>query len=122
MKALVLAPHPDDEINIAGSTIINLIRAGVEVFVAYSTNGDFNVPADIRAAEAVKALSILGVERDHIIWLGYGITAPASRMSFTQTRRRNLPQGTLRLMRPMVLNRGVIRVTRGKIFFPISNR
>ena len=74
MKALVLAPHPDDEINIAGSTIINLIRAGVEVFVAYSTNGDFNVPADIRAAEAVKALSILGVERDHIIWLGYGDT------------------------------------------------
>ena len=74
MRALVLAPHPDDEINVAGSTIIRLIRSGVEVFVAYSTNGDFNVPADIRADEAIGSLNILGVDRDHIIWLGYGDT------------------------------------------------
>lgn len=74
MRALVLAPHPDDELNVAGSAVIQLLRAGVEVFIAYSTNGDFNQPADLRAAEAVKALSILGVDRDHIIWLGYGDT------------------------------------------------
>lgn len=74
MRALILAPHPDDEINVAGSIIIQLIRAGVEVFVTYSTNGDFKQPADLRAAEAIKALSILGVERDHVMWLGYGDT------------------------------------------------
>ena len=74
MRALILAPHPDDEINVAGSTLIRLIRSGAEVFVAYSTCGDFNQPADLRAEEAIKALSILGVERDHVIWLGYGDT------------------------------------------------
>ena len=74
MRALILAPHPDDEINVAGSTIICLIRSGVEVFVAYSTNGDFDRTAEIRADEAIASLKILGVERDHIIWLGYGDT------------------------------------------------
>lgn len=74
MRALVLAPHPDDEINVAGSTIIRLLRSGAEVFVAYSTNGDFDRAADLRAEEALESLSILGVDRDHIIWLGYGDT------------------------------------------------
>ncbi len=74
MRALILAPHPDDEINVAGLTIISLVRAGVEVFVAYSTCGDFDRAAELRAEEAIESLSILGVERDHIIWLGYGDT------------------------------------------------
>ena len=73
-KVLILAPHPDDEINVAGAMIINLKRARAEVFVAYSTNGDFGVDASIRSREATNALSILGVKRDHIIFLGYGDT------------------------------------------------
>lgn len=74
MKVLVLAPHPDDEINVAGSRIISLVRSGAEVFVAYSTDGDFDQPADLRAREAIESLKILGVDRDHIVWLGYGDT------------------------------------------------
>ena len=49
MRALILAPHPDDEINVAGSTIIRLIRSGAEVFVAYSTCGDFDRTEELRA-------------------------------------------------------------------------
>ena len=74
LKILVLAPHPDDEINVAGSVIVTFSRLGAEVFVAYSTNGDFNQSADLRAAEALRSLEILGVARDHVIWLGYGDT------------------------------------------------
>ena len=71
-RALILAPHPDDEINIAGNMILTLAAAKAEIFVAYSTNGDFDQSAEIRAREAVNALKILGVPRERIIFLGYG--------------------------------------------------
>ena len=73
-RVLILAPHPDDEINVAGNMILNLAAAKAEIFVAYSTNGDFENSADVRAKEAVDALKILGVPRDKIIFLGYGDT------------------------------------------------
>ena len=71
-RVLILAPHPDDEINIAGNMILTLAAAKAEIFVAYSTNGDFEVSAETRAQEAVDALKILGVPQDKIIFLGYG--------------------------------------------------
>ena len=71
-RVLILAPHPDDEINIAGNMILTLAAAKAEIFVAYSTNGDFEQTAEVRAQEAVDALKILGVPSDKIIFLGYG--------------------------------------------------
>ncbi len=71
-RVLVLAPHPDDEINVAGNMILNLAAAKAEIFVAYSTNGDFEQKADVRAREIVESLKILGVPREKIIFLGYG--------------------------------------------------
>ena len=71
-RILILAPHPDDEINIAGNMILNFSAAKAEIFVAYSTNGDFEKKAEVRAQEAVDALKILGVPSDKIIFLGYG--------------------------------------------------
>ncbi|MBR2520480.1 MAG: PIG-L family deacetylase [Selenomonadaceae bacterium] len=71
-RVLILAPHPDDEINVAGNMILNLSAAKAEIFVAYSTNGDFEISADVRAQEAVDALKILGVPAEKIIFLGYG--------------------------------------------------
>ena len=73
-RVLILAPHPDDEINVAGNMILNFTTAKAEVFVAYSTNGYFDTTAEVRADEAVNALKILGVPRDKIIFLGYGDT------------------------------------------------
>ena len=71
-RILILAPHPDDEINIAGNMILTLAAAKAEIFVAYSTNGDFEQKAEVRTQEAVDALKILGVPRENIIFLGYG--------------------------------------------------
>lgn len=82
-RVLVLAPHPDDEINVAGNMILTLAVAKAEIFVAYSTNGDFEVSADVRAQESVEALKILGVPRENIIFLGYG---DAHKLSDTQTQ------------------------------------
>ena len=70
-RVLILAPHPDDEINIAGNMILNLAAAKAEIFVAYSTDGGLEVPAEIRAQEAIDALKILGVPREKIIFMGY---------------------------------------------------
>ena len=73
-RVLIHAPHPDDEINVAGNMILTLAAAKAEIFVAYSTNGDFEQSAAVRAQEAVDALKILGVPRERIIFLGYGDT------------------------------------------------
>ena len=72
-RALVLVPHEDDEINLAGSLMYDLRRKGVEVFCAFTTNGDYSFCAETRMKEAAASLHILGVRR--IIFLGYGDTS-----------------------------------------------
>ena len=71
-KVLVIVPHEDDETIVAGNLIYNLTSAGAEVYVLYTTNGDWNVSADVRSEEAAEALALLGVPRTHIWSLGYG--------------------------------------------------
>ncbi|MBC7093535.1 PIG-L family deacetylase [Candidatus Bipolaricaulota bacterium] len=89
-RVLVVAPHPDDEVLALGGTIANMVREGQEVLIVFLTNGDANRAAkrlftlnplhravDYRALgyrrqkEAVRALSILGVPKSRLIFLGY---------------------------------------------------
>ena len=39
-KALVVAPHPDDEINLAAQLIIELQKQFIDRYILYTTNGD----------------------------------------------------------------------------------
>lgn len=71
VKVLVLVPHQDDEINVAGNTIKNFNDLGAEVHVCYSTNGDYVLPAEVRIGEAVAALKVLGCLKENIHFLGY---------------------------------------------------
>ncbi len=72
-KALVLAPHPDDEINIAGQVIPRLLDAGVDCTICFSTNGDYYPwDAKLRYSETMRAAAVLGVPSDHVWFLGYG--------------------------------------------------
>ena len=71
VKVLVLVPHQDDEINVAGNNIKNFNDFGAEVHVCYSTNGDYVLPAEVRIGEAVAALKILGCLKENIHFLGY---------------------------------------------------
>ncbi len=72
-KVLVLAPHPDDELLIAGALIYTLIKKKYDITVAYFTNGDSSADQGvIRMNEAMEALKILGVRESNIIFLGYG--------------------------------------------------
>lgn len=79
---VVIAPHPDDESLGCGGAIALLRRFGCPVralMVSDGTRSHPNSPSypaprlrDVREAEAVAALSILGVEQNDIIFLRYG--------------------------------------------------
>ncbi len=71
-RVMIIVPHQDDEINLAGGVIEEYLRYGSEVYVVYATNGDVSVPAEQRLNEGINALSVLGVDEEHIIFLGYG--------------------------------------------------
>lgn len=70
---LVVVPHQDDDVNLMGGLIEQYTRGNSEVSVVFTTNGDGDLAnADIRAAEAVEALSAMGVNKENIYYLGYG--------------------------------------------------
>lgn len=71
-RALVIAPHPDDEINLAGQLIIKMNKLGIETYVMYTTNGDAEPKiGNKRILEAIMANGVLGIDESHVIFLGY---------------------------------------------------
>ena len=72
-KVLVIVPHEDDEMNLAGSMIYTYVQKGAEVYCAFTTNGDYSFAASTRLYEAEQSLQKLGVTK--IFFLGYGDTA-----------------------------------------------
>ncbi len=72
-KYLIIVPHPDDEINIAGQLICQLTQTNNEVHVLFTTNGDYYIyEGERRLKEAINALRVLGVDEKNIIFMGYG--------------------------------------------------
>jgi len=71
VDVLVIAPHPDDEVLLAGGVMDRAIREGQRVAVIIVTNGDYSCERDgyLREAESVAALKSLGVTEVH--FLGY---------------------------------------------------
>lgn len=74
MRALVLAPHPDDEVVGCGGSIAKLSAAGHHVAVAYVTSGEAGsldhsaaALAALREAEAVASCAVLGVGARHFL-------------------------------------------------------
>ena len=70
-KITIFIPHQDDEINLCGGIIPTLVKNNCQIFVIYSTNGDFYVKEKVRENEAYKALKILGVPEENVFFLGY---------------------------------------------------
>lgn len=71
-KVMILVPHQDDEINILGGVIEEYTKYGSDVYVVFSTNGDFYGMEETRFQEVENVMSALGVNNDHVITLGYG--------------------------------------------------
>ena len=70
-KLLVIVPHQDDEINVAGSTIIGSVEEGLDVSLAFMTNGDWEYDVPLRNNEAIDAAKILGLSSQNIYFLDY---------------------------------------------------
>lgn len=68
---MVIVPHEDDEINIAAPAIAGAVEEGLRVLCVFLTTGDWDYIPDVRIGEAVKALDVLGVSADNVIFLGY---------------------------------------------------
>lgn len=68
---MVIVPHEDDEINVAGTVICGARAEGMRVLCVFVTNGDYKYLPDVRIREAVRALGVLGVPEDDIVFLGY---------------------------------------------------
>ena len=71
-KVLVIAPHEDDESISCAGVIKKAIDNGVDVRVMYVSNGDSTYQPQIRAQEAITAMSRLGVNKSKLYYLSYG--------------------------------------------------
>ena len=58
-SALVIVPHEDDEILVAGNLILRLLSERMSVYVAFSTYGDWKIDANVRVHEALSSLEYL---------------------------------------------------------------
>ncbi len=73
-KILVVSAHPDDDVLSASGVIQRAVQRGAPVKIAYVTNGDLAGGPAVglaREAEAVGALSVLGVPESDLMFLGY---------------------------------------------------
>jgi len=82
---VVFAPHPDDETLGCGGTIAKKISQGYEVIIVIMTDGRhafskvFGIDSDptpeelkeIRKEEVLRAVKILGVPKENVIFLGF---------------------------------------------------
>ncbi len=89
-KLLVIAPHPDDEVLIAGGLIQQTLKNGGEIEIVFLTNGDgsretvlrenkkvdfspqeYLALGEQRRIEAINADTFLGVKKENLIFLGF---------------------------------------------------
>jgi len=83
-KAVVFAPHPDDEILGCGGTIAKKLSEGYDICVVFMTDGrysltEFGISSDptpfemkeIRREEAMRAMKILGLNEKNLLFLDF---------------------------------------------------
>lgn len=93
-KVLVIVPHEDDEINVAGSVMYSYVQKGADVYCAFTTNGDYSFWARTRMHEAWRSLQMLGVQ--HVVFLGYGDTSnhyPGGHWFYSPEKAVTAPSG-----------------------------
>lgn len=76
-KALIIVPHEDDEINLVGTIIDQLVSSNVLIKVVFVTNGDFE--SDLTEQRIQEAIYVTKkMQFDDVYFLGYGDNADGS--------------------------------------------
>lgn len=78
-SVVVISPHPDDEIFGCGGLMMQLNKLGKDVKVIFLSRGEaiarseqeMSIIVDKRHEIALKALSVIGVSENNIIWLNF---------------------------------------------------
>ncbi len=77
---MVFTPHPDDDVFGCGGTLSLLAKNGNKIIVVIYTNdnkGSFDLEmtserlARIRKAEEEAAMTVIGIPKENLIWMGY---------------------------------------------------
>lgn len=71
-NVMILVPHEDDEINLAGGVTEEYLRYGSTVTWVFYTNGDAFIDAETRYREALASAACYGIPGNRVIFLGYG--------------------------------------------------
>lgn len=69
---MVIVPHEDDELNVAGGVLEEYVRYGSRVYVVFVTNGDICDLGLRRIEEAIACCGSMGIAEEQVIFLGYG--------------------------------------------------
>ncbi|XME03791.1 PIG-L family deacetylase [Lachnospiraceae bacterium C1.1] len=71
-SVLIIVPHQDDELFLCGTILGCLRKVTKKIYVAFTTNGDCGNNFYVRKKESIKALSVYGISKKNIIFMGYG--------------------------------------------------
>lgn len=71
-KVMVIVPHEDDDLNVAGGVIDSYRAEGTTVKVVFFSNGDYRFKNAYRQIEALRSEKALGVPEEDVIFMGYG--------------------------------------------------
>lgn len=71
-RVMVIVPHEDDDLNIAGGVLEEYANYGSEVYMVFVTNGDAYGKGFVRIDEALECCAQMGIPEECVIFLGYG--------------------------------------------------
>ncbi len=71
-KVMLIVPHEDDDLNVAGGVLDEYVKYKSEVYVVFVTNGDYYGLKTTRIDEAIACCEDIGIDEDHVVFLGYG--------------------------------------------------
>lgn len=85
-KIMIIVPHEDDELIMSAGIIRNAILEGKNITVVMVTNGDYGCDdysiGRARLRETIEGLKLLGLEEEHIVFMGYADTGMPEEDSF----------------------------------------
>ena len=70
-SVMIIVPHEDDELNLTGATICNLLQHKIKVRVVVCTNADRFDRGELRVREGIASCKALGIPDEDVIFLGY---------------------------------------------------
>lgn len=83
---MIIVPHEDDEILMAGGIIEEAVKHEKRVTVVMATNGDYEgtdkITGAVRLPETIAGLKVLGLKSENVIFMGYADTGMAKGDSF----------------------------------------